>query len=71
MLMHLIQKEFLNFTFFILNLKKLPSLVTAYEKRAERLNEALKESRQDFESREDLSDETREALREEFAQYEA
>lgn len=51
-------------------LKKLPSLVTAYEKRADRLNEALKESRQDFESREDLSDGSREALREEFAQYE-
>ena len=50
-------------------LKKLPSLVTAYEKRADRLNEALKESRQDFESREDLSDGSREALREEFAQY--
>ena len=49
-------------------LKKLPSLVTAYEKRADRLNEALKESRQDFESREDLSDGSREALREEFAQ---
>ena len=51
-------------------LKKLPSLVTAYEKRADRLNEALKESRQDFESREDLSDESRKALREEFSQYE-
>ena len=29
----------------------------------------MKESRQDFESREDLSDGSREALREEFAQY--
>lgn len=51
-------------------LKKLPSLVTVYEKRADCLNEALKESRQDFESREDLSDESRAVLREEFAQYE-
>ena len=51
-------------------LKKLPSLVTVYEKRADRLNVALKESRQDFESREDLSDESRAVLMEEFAQYE-
>ena len=51
-------------------LRKIPSLVTAYEKRADRLNEALKESRKDFESKEELSDGSRAALKDEFARYE-
>lgn len=51
-------------------LKRLPSLVTAYEKKADHFNEALRESRKDFESREDLSEGSRAALKEEFARYE-
>lgn len=51
-------------------LKKIPALVTAYEKKADRLNEKLRESRENFEAREDLSDGSREALKGEFARYE-
>ena len=36
-------------------LKQLPSLVNGYEKKADHLNEKLKESRQEFENQEDLS----------------
>ena len=52
-------------------LKQLPSLVNGYEKKADHLNEKLKESRQEFENQEDLSSASRKALEEELDQYEA
>lgn len=55
----------------IRDLRKLPGLVEAYEKRANALDKKLKESRSRFEAEEDLSTEVRNALEDEIRQYEA
>lgn len=52
-------------------LERIPGLVSAYERQADRLTQALAESRRDFEGREDLSPSVREGLEEEIRQYEA
>ncbi|MBS5284006.1 MAG: hypothetical protein KHY46_09095 [Clostridiales bacterium] len=52
-------------------LERIPGLVSSYERQADRLAQALAESRRDFEGREDLSPSVREGLEEEIRQYEA
>lgn len=53
-------------------LQKLPGLVKAYEKKADRLKESLDESRERFEAeKENLGPETQAAFEEEIGQYEA
>ncbi|MCC8026050.1 MAG: DUF5702 domain-containing protein [Clostridium sp.] len=56
----------------IKELKKLPALVDAYEKRADKLNEKLQESRRKFEEEQDgLGETVRAALEDEIRQYES
>lgn len=55
----------------IRDMKKLPGLVAAYEKRADALADSLKESRGHFEGETDLSQEVRAALEDEIRQYES
>lgn len=54
------------------SLKKVPKLVTAYSKAADRLGEALEDSRREFEAKKgNLSQEVREGLEAEISQYES
>ena len=54
------------------SLKKIPKLVAAYSKAADRLGEALKESRRDFEAKKgNLSQEVLDGLEAEISQYES
>lgn len=55
----------------IKELEKLPGLVEVYEKRADKLERSLRESRAKFEAEEDISPQVRAALEDEIAQYEA
>ncbi len=55
----------------IRDMKKLPRLVSAYEKRADALADSLKESRSHFEGETDLSQMVRAALEDEIRQYES
>ena len=55
----------------IRDMKKLPRLVSAYEKRADALADSLKESRSYFEGETDLSQMVRAALEDEIRQYES
>ncbi len=55
----------------IRDMKKLPGLVAAYEKRADALADSLKESRGHFEGETDISQEVRAALEDEIRQYES
>lgn len=55
----------------IKELKKLPGLVEKYERQADKLDKALKESRSRFEAEDGLREGVRSALEDEISQYEA
>lgn len=53
------------------HMRRIPGLVSTYEKRADALDRKLKESRREFEGKTDVSDSVRAALEDEIRQYEA
>lgn len=54
----------------IKSLQAVPALVEAYEKQADRLERALSESRENFETEEDLEGNSRQLLNEQIRSYE-